>query len=95
MYETFKAGWESFYASFHGSDTIVWARVKSFLGMAFLALTQSGVDLSAFLSQKELVVWQIISGWLVMDGTFSEWARKRGATDLDLPQPPDPPEPPQ
>ena len=74
--------WRKFLDSFHDSETIVWSRAKAFVGTIMLAIVNSGADMSVFLSPKWLVVWQIFAAFLVADGAFSEYARRRRADDL-------------
>jgi hypothetical protein len=85
MIETFKAGWDEIWASFHGSETILWSRLKTTVGGILMAVAMSGADLSAWLSPKWLVVWQIFAAWLMVDGLSSEWFRKRRADDIERP----------
>lgn len=73
----FKKAWGWLVASFEDSETIVWARVKIVAGTVFYAVQQSGADLSVFLNSKWLAAWQILSTFLLMDGIFSEYARRR------------------
>jgi hypothetical protein len=96
-----KIWWTKFHASFHDSETILFARVKLFLGMAFTAVQQSGVDVTSFVENNRLkVAIQVFFAWLIVDGTVSEWARKHRAEDLgpterEVPEvPPVPPVPP-
>lgn len=67
--------WAKFKASF-ANETIIWARVKAFLGMLFLAVTSSGVDLSLFLAPKHVALFQIFSTFLMLDGGVSEYLRR-------------------
>ena len=76
--------WSKIVRFFHDSETIFIARTKYTVGLAFTAYTQAGLDLSPFLTNaKWIFVSKILAAWLVLDGTVSEWARKRRADDMD------------
>lgn len=70
-------------AWFKNSETIFIARVKVTLGLAFTAIQQSGVDLTAFTDKPAYkIAIQVFMAYLIADGTLGEWARRRRATDL-------------
>lgn len=70
-------------AWFKGSETIFIARVKMMLGLGFTAVQQSGVNLASIIDNPKLqIALQVFMAYLVLDGTLSEWARRRNATDL-------------
>lgn len=73
--------------------TIVIARIKMFLGTAYLTMQQAGVDISSFIADPKVkVAVQLFFAWLVVDGTLAEWGRRHAADDLE--PPPLPPVPP-
>ena len=72
--------WDKIKAWFARSETIFWARLQVFIGALGQALTQ--VDLSPLLSAKALVVWQVLSAWLIASGVITEMLRRRNAKDL-------------
>ena len=73
--------WDKIKRWFWYSESIAWARVKLFVGTAFTAIQQSGVDLTSFFdSQRVKIAIQIAFAWLIVDGTVSEWARRRRTT---------------
>lgn len=75
MWQHTKAYWQRFHDSFHGSDTIVWARAQLLLGAGYTAL--QGVDISAFISDRHLLQYYIFANALI-----TEMLRRRNATDL-------------
>ncbi len=75
MWEHTKAYYQRFHDSFHGSDTIVWARAQILLGAAYTAL--QGVDISAFVTDRHLLQYYIFANALI-----TEMLRRRNATDL-------------
>lgn len=76
--------------------TIVIARIKMFLGLAYTVLMQSGVDVVSFVQdQKWKIALQLFFAWLAVDGSLAEWGRRHRADDMaeppELPPPPPPP----
>lgn len=77
MWEFIKGRWIYFHATFHGSDTIVWARAQFlFLAASTYTATQ-GVDMSVFISDKHQLQIYIFANALI-----TEMLRRRNATDL-------------
>lgn len=66
------------------SEIIFIGRVKFLLGSIFTAVQQSGQDLaSMFTEHPNLQIGiRVFFAWLILDGTLTEWARRRNATDL-------------
>lgn len=75
MWQHTQDWWWKFHDSFHGSDTIVWARAQLMLGCAYTAM--QGVDISAFVSDHRLLQCYIFANALA-----TEMLRRRNATDL-------------
>lgn len=70
-------------AWFKNSETIFIARLKLFSGLAFTAFQQSGVDIASVVESPKLqVALKLFFAYLIVDGTVSEWARRRNADDL-------------
>lgn len=64
-------------------ETIMIARIKLIAGTLFTAVQQSGVDLAGFVENpKAQIAIRVMFAWLIVDGTLTEWARRRGATDI-------------
>jgi uncharacterized membrane protein len=80
--------WAKFAASFHDSETILIARIKMFIGIAFTAMQMSGIDLASLVTDSPRVqaAIKVFIAYLVVDGSVSEWARRNRATDLDAPR---------
>lgn len=55
---------------FARSETILWARFKTFIGILWTVL--SATDLSPIMSA------QLLAYWLIIDGVVSEYLRRRG-----------------
>jgi hypothetical protein len=65
------------------SETIAIARAKFIIGAVFTAVQQSGVDLTALTDKPGYkIAIQVFMAYLVVDGTLTEWARRRRAADL-------------
>jgi hypothetical protein len=67
------------------SETILIARAKFAVGTLFQVMSQ--MDVTPLLSilhidPKYLIVWQILSAWLIADGLMCEWARRRRDPDM-------------
>ena len=75
MWQQIKSKWQYFHDSFHGSDTIVWARAQLLLGAGYTAL--QGVDVSVFVTDRHLLQYYIFANALI-----TEMLRRRNATDL-------------
>lgn len=68
----------------HYSETVAWSRVKVGAGLFMLSVMNSGADLHAILHDDRMyAAYQIFSAWLMMDGGFSEFARRRRAQHDD------------
>ena len=68
---------------FKNSETIFIARLKLMLGLAFTAFQQSGVDIASVVENpKWQIALRVFFAYLIVDGTMTEWARRRNATDL-------------
>lgn len=70
-----------FVATFHGNETIVWARLQVALGAAWLAI--SGADLSPIIVNPKWIAY-----WTIFNGFVSEMLRRAradftGADDKD------------
>ena len=80
MFSRIWAWYKPIHASFHSSETILIARIKIFVGIAFTALQQSGVDVASFVEDHRLqIAIRLFMAWLVVDGTVGEWMRRRNA----------------
>lgn len=77
MWEFVKQEWDYFHGSFHGSDTIVWARAQFLLLAASGYTAVQGVDMSVFISDKHQLQIYIFANALI-----TEMLRRRNATDL-------------
>lgn len=70
-------------AFFKNSETIFIARLKLAAGLIFTAVQQSGVDIASIVDNpKAQIALRVLMAWLILDGTLTEWARRRNATDL-------------
>lgn len=69
MYATLK----KFIDTFHGNETIMWARLQLALGAIYVAM--QGVDVSVFVTDKHL-----LQGYIFGNGLITELLRRRGAT---------------
>lgn len=79
-----KNSWHAFIKSFHRNETIVWSRLKVAAGLLVFAAIQSGMAPSVLgLSAHWDAIWQVLSIWIMADGSFSEWVRRHKATDLN------------
>ena len=68
---------------FKNSETIFIARVKVFLGVLFTAVQQSGIDVASVVDNPKLqMAIRVFFAYLIVDGTLTEWARRRNS---DLP----------
>jgi len=77
-----KAWWIAFHASFHDSETILWARIKVAIGMILMA--SMSFDMSTIITNARwLFVYKVASIFLMADGGFSEVVRRNRATDLE------------
>jgi len=82
MIDEIKYRWAQFHASFHDSETILWARAQFLFFAVYEGLQQ--VDMSAFVSDHRL-----LQGYFLLNGIIAEYARRRRATDLSVPQVPE------
>lgn len=74
-----RRGWHAFVGSFHGSETIIWARCQ-FLFFCLYTAAQS-VDISAFISDHRLLqVYILVNGFLAeaLRRRRAEWQQKQG-----------------
>lgn len=70
-------------AWFRNSETIFLARLKLMAGLAFTAVQQSGVDIASVVESPKLqMAIRVFFAYLILDGTLTEWARRRNAKDL-------------
>lgn len=65
------------------SETIVWSRVKMFVGTVLWVVQESGVDLSVIMSERWLVVYKIAATFLIAEGFMSERLRRRRTDEFD------------
>lgn len=66
-----RAWWTSFHASFHDSDTLVWARAQfAFLG---IYTAMQSVDMSLIIADKHL-----LQGYIFVNAFVTEMLRRRG-----------------
>lgn len=68
--------WERFKASFHSSETLVWARIQMVGGAILIAATQT--DLSPFLSNPK-----VLAGYVMINGFLSEILRRSNTVVAD------------
>jgi hypothetical protein len=61
--------WHKFLASFHGSETIIWARVQYFFVLLLTAV--NSVDLSPFITDRQLLVV-----YMLINAVVTEAVRK-------------------
>lgn len=71
MLQQIRATWISFHASFHDSDTIVWARAQ-FVFLGIYTALQS-VDMTLIVADKHL-----LQGYVFINAFITEMLRKRG-----------------
>lgn len=62
------------------SEALAYARLKTAVGTGLFVVTQSGIDLHQFLTDKQYAIWQIASVVLMLDGGISEITRRRRAS---------------
>lgn len=68
---------------FKNSETIFIARAKMTAGLLFTAFQQSGVDVASVVESPKLqIAVRVFFAYLILDGTLTEWARRRNAPDL-------------
>lgn len=72
MWENIKYYGGRFHASFHNSETILWARIQIILGLIITALQV--VDISLFISDKRL-----LQGYLFANAFITEYLRRRNS----------------
>lgn len=71
MWEFVKGKWYYFHSSFHGSDTLVWARAQLMLGAAYTAM--QSMDMSLFISDRHALQYYIFANAMI-----TELLRRRG-----------------
>lgn len=65
---------------FKYSETIFIARLKLTLGLVFTGIQQSGIDVASFVENQKLqMAIRIFFAYLIVDGTLTEWARRRNS----------------
>lgn len=75
--------WDSIKDWFKHSETIFIGRVKMALGLGFTAIQQSGVDIASIVDSPRLqIALRVFFAYLILDGTLTEWARRRNAPEL-------------
>lgn len=75
MWSQVKSKWQAFHDSFHGSDTLVWARAQFLLLAGYTSL--QNVDMSAFITDHRLLQLYIFT-----NGVMTEMLRRRNETDF-------------
>lgn len=64
-----KQWWDSFLASFKGSETIIWARTQYLFGILLTAV--SSIDFSQFITDRHLLV-----AYMFINAVITEAARR-------------------
>lgn len=77
MWQQTQTWYWKFHDTFHGSDTIVWARAQFLILGASAYTAVQGVDMSMFISDKHQLQIYIFANALI-----TELLRRRNATDL-------------
>ena len=67
-----KQEWDYLYGTFHGSETILWARCNMFLGSAWAALQVA--DLSPVFNNPKILTY-----WIIFSNFVNEMGRRRHA----------------
>ncbi len=75
MFAKFKSWFDSFVASFHDSEVLVWSRVQFLVGVVWAVLSQT--DLSPVISDPKYLTY-----WLIANGVITEYLRRRRADDF-------------
>jgi hypothetical protein len=72
MLQWIKNEWSYLYGTFHGSETILWARLNVALGSAWAALQVA--DLSPVFNNPRLLTY-----WIIFSNFVNEFARRNRA----------------
>lgn len=75
MLEHTRNAWWKFHDSFHGSDTIVWARLQLLLGAIYTGM--QSVDMTVFISDRHMLQYYIFANALI-----TEMLRRRHEEDF-------------
>ena len=60
-----RAIWDKFRASFHGSETIIWARIQYVFGMLLVAV--NSVDLSPYITDRHLLLAYMLCNAMITE----------------------------